>query len=149
VPGILRNGRHAADNISNLPELSFHPGQVFASIILMTVLSFGASFAYIWLLKAYPRCMIYFSVGIGFTLIVIVGFIALLAKHYALAIGMLILLLVYGLILCCCFRGNFERTILLLRLTSQFLTENLCVLMTPVSVGLIGFFLSIFAVASI
>lgn len=146
---IFRDGERIRDTNASFADLSLHPTQTLTAVLLMTVLSFVTSVGYILLLKAFPRCMIYTSIVVAFLLQLFLVVIAFASGHVGLGIFIILLMVLFGVILCCCCRGNIETTIILIRLTAKFLSENLCVLLTPVTVGALGLFMAVFALLSI
>lgn len=93
--------------------------------------------------------MVYLTMLVSALALVFIALIAFLAGHFGIGAAMIALLLIYVVVLCCCFKQNIDATIILLRLTAQFLSTNCSVYLTPVGVGLVGILMAIFALSSI
>lgn len=116
-PPQMVDGKPVEDTPS-FADLSNHSKQTFIVVALMTVLSFVSAFVFILLLKRFPRCMVYTSIVVSALFLIFIGFIAFAAGHFGLGAAMVGILLVYTILLCCCFRQNIEATIIMLRLTA-------------------------------
>lgn len=88
------------------------------------------SFIYVFLLKAFPRPMVYFMIFLSMALILgllVVG----LFTSLALAISMAVYFVIYSILLCC-LRKKIEIGIAMVKIATEFITEKMSVFLTPI-----------------
>jgi hypothetical protein len=111
----------------------------------MALLALVISFVYLHLLKIATQIMLYVSMfGVSILLF------GLAMMHYTmrdLFTGTLIIgiFAVYLASIYCYFRHHYGSAIIMIRLTAQFLSDSLSLLLLPIIFGLIGFGLALMA----
>jgi len=79
------------------------------------------SYLYVFLLKTYPRPMVYFMIVLSMTVIGIFALVGLFTANMGLFIGMAVTFLIYGLVLYC-LRKKLETGIAMVTVATRFIT---------------------------
>lgn len=75
-------------------------------ITLMALLTIALSAVYLFLIKKFPRCMIYTTMGVAVLIFVVMAILAFLAGQWIIGILMIIFLALISCCIWCCIRNS-------------------------------------------
>ena len=89
------------------------------------------SFLYIFLLRLYPKVMVYTMIGLTLGLLAVLAIAGIFMGQIGITIGMGITLLIYALVLFC-FRKKIQTGIVLVKVATNFMASRISVFLTPI-----------------
>ena len=95
------------------------------------VSSVVVSFAYVMLIKAFPRPMVYVMTILSLGVIAAMALIGLIINNLGLFIGMSVTLLIY-LLLLYCLRRKIDTGIAMVKIATKFISERMQIFLTPI-----------------
>lgn len=121
----------------------------FAAVIAAGIgSSVAISFAYVFLLKAFPRPMVYFMIVLSLSVLGGMALIGLFIGNLGLFIGMGVTFLIYGLVLFC-LRKKIDTGIALVKIATKFISEKLQIFLTPLVKLVLTFLIGAFYIYSL
>lgn len=133
--------------VSADPFSQFEWKPILTVLLLMTVLSIMLSALYLFLIKTFPRCMIYTTMAVTLLLLLGLAITCFLFGQVIPGILLLVLLAIFSCCFWCCLRNTLDAIVLVLRLSANFLENNLSVFLIPVVVTFFGLILLSFGLA--
>jgi hypothetical protein len=115
----------------------------------MAILTIILSAVYLFLIKSYPRCMIYSTMAVTAIIFIALAVLLFLSKQTIAGVVVLVLFTVFACCIYCCLRRTMDALVIMLRLTAVFLESNSQLFLTPVIVGVLGLALAGFGVTSL
>jgi hypothetical protein len=79
------------------------------------------AYLYVFLLKMFPRPMVYFMILLSMAVIATMFFIGLVLGNFGLMVGMGVTFIIYSLVICC-FRKKIDTGIALIKIATQFIS---------------------------
>lgn len=120
---VTLNGELKDDDLHFQEHAAIIAGGIGSSILI--------SFAYVLLLKAFPRPMVYFMIALSLSVLAAMAIIGLIIGNLGLFIGMGVTFLVYALVLFC-LRKKIDTGIALIKIATKFISEKMQIFLTPI-----------------